>query len=179
MHKQTFSLGFACALGACIGALSAQEIAVRFVYGSYLWAFGALFGGLVAYLVVDFREFCAGAAQAYRRTISWRPNRFYWKSFSVCCFGVMAPLVTAGIVLLCLILSSIPPDKSPEKLILVAKIMLVGSFLVGVIFAVGACETNSSWSSHEIKAKLLRSQKQAYWFLLRLNPFGALFFASC
>ena len=66
MRKDTWSILWACALGAFIGGLSALEIHSRFALGSYLWIFGALFGGVVAYAAIDFREFCSGVARSAR-----------------------------------------------------------------------------------------------------------------
>lgn len=81
MREDTKSIGFACALGAFIGALLALEFKARFQYGMYLWLVGALIGGSTAYIVVDFREFCSGVARAYRATIAWKPFVPFWKAF--------------------------------------------------------------------------------------------------
>lgn len=57
MNRQLWSIVGACALGACIGTFTALDISTRFQYGSYLWGIGALLGGIVAYVAVDFRHF--------------------------------------------------------------------------------------------------------------------------
>lgn len=99
MKKESLSVPFACALGALIGTLSALEISASFEYGSYFWGVGALFGGLVAYLAVDFRQFCAGIgrsyrtsasniASAYRTTVAWQPYKLYWKATAIVMLGL-------------------------------------------------------------------------------------------
>jgi len=109
MKKESWSIAFACALGAFVGALSALEIESHFAYGKYLWIFGALLGGFVAYLAVDFRQFCTSIARSYRmsadsitracRTATvWRPNKLYWKSVIALELGFGA--VLASLVLL-------------------------------------------------------------------------------
>jgi len=102
----------ACALGAFIGALSALEIQSRFALGLYLWPFGALFGGLVAYCAVDFKQLCNGIAKSYRvsvRNISrayrvieteikaWEPNKPYWKAKGIMAIGCLTCTVSFGL----------------------------------------------------------------------------------
>lgn len=79
MKRETLSIVVACALGAFIGTLLALEIATRFQYGSYLWGIGALFGGMVAYVAVDY----AGVVRSYHETLVWQPNPFYWKAVAM------------------------------------------------------------------------------------------------
>ena len=99
MTRDWFSLALACALGAFIGTLTALEISVRFEYGSYLWIIGALVGGVVAYVAVDFRHFCAGVVCSYYRTIAWHPDSRWWKTFAVLSGGiVMMYLLTVGVI---------------------------------------------------------------------------------
>jgi len=97
MRKETWSVGFACLLGAFIGTLVALEIAARFTYGSWFWSIGALFGGLVAYCVVDFQHFCAGVVRSYRNTIAWRPNLLYWKAFFFLWCGIATIFFTTTV----------------------------------------------------------------------------------
>lgn len=99
MRKETKSIGFVCALGAFIGALLALELRARFQYGMYLWPIGALIGGGVAYIAVDFREFCSGVARAYRATIAWRLNWSYWKAHGAVFLGVNTVLTTVCVIL--------------------------------------------------------------------------------
>lgn len=105
MQKGTWSVLFACFLGAFIGALSALEISVRFAYGQYFWGVGALLGGCIAYLAVDFRQFCAGFARSFRESksniarayhaiIGWQPDSLYWKAFRLLTAGFVSVLTT-------------------------------------------------------------------------------------
>lgn len=99
MKKESLSIVFACALGALIGTLSALEISARFEYGSYFFGVGALFGGLVAYLAVDFQNLYAGITQsyhtsanriteAYHNAITWEPYPLYWKATASSILGL-------------------------------------------------------------------------------------------
>ena len=90
MRKETWSVGFACALGSFIGALCAIEIATRFTYGSWVWGIGALLGGVTAWVVVDFRHLCAGIARAWRATVNWRPDHVWWKAYVFLLAGYIA-----------------------------------------------------------------------------------------
>lgn len=92
MHNKTSSIVLACALGACIGAFSALEIASRFEYGSFLWIVGALLGGVVSYITINFRGFCLGVVYSYDKTLAWRPNRLYWGAVGMVFIGVLSLL---------------------------------------------------------------------------------------
>lgn len=81
MTRGWLSIAFACAFGAFIGALTALEISAQVPYGKYLWSIGALIGGILAYIAVDFWHFCRGVGNAYRKTIAWRPHRLYWRAY--------------------------------------------------------------------------------------------------
>lgn len=92
MRNESWSIGFACALGAFIGGLIAQSLG-----GQYLWTGGAVIGGIVAYIAIDFKQFCAGAARAYRKTAAWQPDKLFWKAFgaefvmaSACCATLLS-----------------------------------------------------------------------------------------
>jgi len=56
MNKERVSLVIACFMGAFIGALISLECARWFLYGEYFWILGALAGGCVAYVIVDFER---------------------------------------------------------------------------------------------------------------------------
>ncbi len=89
MTSGWLSIAFACALGALIGTLTALEISIRFEYGSSLWGIGALAGGIAAYVAIDFRHFCSGVAHSYHSTITWRPDRLWWKAFGTFAGGTV------------------------------------------------------------------------------------------
>ncbi|MEN9614413.1 MAG: hypothetical protein RLZZ347_720 [Candidatus Parcubacteria bacterium] len=60
-------IGFACALGAFIGALFSLEFAKHFEYGKYLWSVGAFIGGLVGYVSYQFKEIVAACREQEKR----------------------------------------------------------------------------------------------------------------
>lgn len=111
MRKESWSVVLACALGALVGGLCAREIQLRFVLGSYLWIFGAFFGGAVAWCVVDFKQFCSGVARsyrvsaenitsAYRGAVEWRwePDKVYWKATVAMMSGLIACASSLGLL---------------------------------------------------------------------------------
>lgn len=161
MKKESWSIAFACALGAFIGALSALEIESYFAYGKYLWIFGALFGGLVAYLAVDFRQFCTSIARSYRMSASniarawrpaimWRPNKLYWKSliatefaFSAILTSLVLFFVAGGLVDEYLRLS----DPAKGFMIFLRGITVIASFVTVAIMAAAPWGlTKENWS---------------------------------
>ncbi len=174
MHKQTFSLGFACAVGAFVGAVSALEIATHFPYG---WAFGALMGGVVAYLVVDFRQLLVGLIQAYRHTVVWKPDHLYWKSFCISFGGTMAFGSTISIAFGALMFSR-DVTATFNAFILFEKLMISCLAVLGVGIAYFQCHADSWRSNHGKRRVLLRVQKQGYWEMVHLNPLSFLLFVA-
>ena len=77
MKQEFWSVWVACSLGALIGAFTALQIG-SWVSVNFIWIVsgGALLGGAIAWIAVDFRHFCAGVSHSYHNTIiTWRPNR--------------------------------------------------------------------------------------------------------
>ncbi len=104
-NNDSFRIAGACAFGALIGSLVALEIAARFTYGSYLWIIGALIGGCVAYITIDFRHFCAGVSHSFRRTIAWRPDGLYWRAVGsvLVASAAFAPTMVCSYIILVLL----------------------------------------------------------------------------
>lgn len=69
MNKERVSLVVACFMGASTGALISLECARWFTYGEYFWILGALIGGCVAYVVVDFERVIQAVRIALKK--SW------------------------------------------------------------------------------------------------------------
>jgi len=95
----------ACALGAFIGALFAIEIQSRFALGSYLWPFGAIFGGIIAWCAADFEQFCFGITRSYRVSANnisraygtatgWKPDILFWRAVVTIATGITMCVVT-------------------------------------------------------------------------------------
>src|SRR5204862_208949 len=57
----------ACALGAFLGGMTANEMGV-------FWIFGAMLGGFVSYASYNFREIIAAIPHAWRAATSFRPK---------------------------------------------------------------------------------------------------------
>lgn len=69
MQKETKSIGFACALGAFIGALVALELVGN------LWFVGVIAGGIVGYIAYNPREVFRSFAQAWHVVTVLPSNR--------------------------------------------------------------------------------------------------------
>lgn len=174
MQKETWSVGFACALGACIGTLVALEIAARFTYGSWFWSVGALTGGLAAYCAVDFRHLCAGIAVAYRRTIAWRPHVEWWKTYLMCACSMTVSSTSLVFVLWCITNAAFAIANNgpyiPPTVLLVYLCLFAG---VGAVWAVNASDEGST-ADGSYDERLLRNRKKALRAMCYVNPVGAL-----
>ena len=89
MQRNFWQVVLASAFGAFVGGTVALEIAEHFQYGSYFWGLGAILGGLVGYVGVDFADFREGVRLAYRRTIAWQPYWPLWKTNLLCSISVL------------------------------------------------------------------------------------------
>ncbi len=168
MTRGWMSVAFACAFGAFIGALSALEISARFAYGSYLWGIGALLGGAVAYVAVDFRHFCAGVAHSYRRTIAWRPFVSFWTAVGMEFISFMSLVTTClsafAIFVLLAADSTVARDISAIfTLMFIAIMCIMGSLSLSINARKG--RTDCEW-----ERSLLRSRQLSWNFFLKTNP---------
>lgn len=167
MRKESWSVIGACFLGALIGTFVALDIATRFQYGEYLWSFGAIFGGVISYIAVDFRHFCAGVAYSYRRTIAWRPEWLWWKTFAIMASAFsMACLYFFGFASI-----GVAIDYSSTNL--VVKLMLA-SFGLGSITGLLFMAMAHPYAKTEMGAEHLRKSSEFGWkVILYGNPVGA------
>lgn len=186
MKRETWSIVFACALGALIGTFAALEIADRFQYGSYFWGIGALFGGMIAYVAVDFRHFCTGVVDVYHATIAWRPNRLYWRAWFAVWLGVWSMTATAFTFIGAMIIGGSFLDHSvkPATFDDVLSMAYYGyalcwpgvSLTFGLLIAFGSVSRNYHIKTDaEYEDKLRRARDDGYGMVLNLNPFGIIF----
>ena len=178
MTRGWVSLACACALGAFIGTVVALEIAERFEYGSYFWSLGALMGGIVAYVTIDFRHFCAGIAHSYHKTIAWRPDWLCWKAFAVM-FGGLTMVVSSFLVVIGLVLISYSGHSSSNAT-LVLCLMFV-STMTGVIiplFVLDVFGLGGSKKRLEREDDLRETVETGWQLILYGNPIGVAFAAS-
>lgn len=183
MKKGSWSVLFACAFGACIGALCALEISTYFKYGSYFWGIGAFLGGLFAYIAVDFRQLCFDVARSYRVSVrsiagmlrvmtSWRPYKLYWKAILIEMLGYGT--VAISLVSLFFLIRTTGPEymRTPSIGLLVLAVIPA---MFGVFTP--AINTRSNWSSY-IRIKRYMSYdeylllgEEASWSLIKFcNP---------
>ncbi len=172
MTRGWLSIALACAFGALIGTLTALEISTRFEYGSYLWAIGALVGGITAYVAIDFRHFCAGVVHSYHRTIAWRPDSQWWKALAIMSGGIAmmySSIVGVGGVALAYF-SNIPMP------VLIGTLWAMLAASVASVLLVGCLMTGSSSSGAKDAAdrERLRNIAEMGWMIiLHCNPIGA------
>lgn len=168
MRKETWSIGFACLLGAFIGTLVALEISARFTYGSWLWGIGALVGGLVAYCAVDFRHLCTGVVRSYQKTINWRPDRLYWKAYCIY-FG--------GSYTLCISLIGFT-----EVVFKPSDSIIIPLIIFAITSAVLTWAMLSNWSNYDDERRLCYAMQvtDLGWRLMRnYNPIGIAYWVCC
>lgn len=87
LRKGTLSLGLSVAFGSLIGTVIALDISERFASGSWFWALGALLGGVIAWIVVDFDHFRSSVTRAYCEIADWEPDHLYWKALGAILVG--------------------------------------------------------------------------------------------
>lgn len=140
MKRETRSIGFACALGAFIGALVGIELSNYFSIGLYGLCIGAPIGGIVGYLTYDFKGAYEGIARAWSEAIAVLPvykQRIklmiltLWYAaksiFGICFWSTVA--FSSPIVML-------PPEafRSPPNIFIIFPVFFCGIF--GVLFFV-------------------------------------------
>ena len=97
--------------GVLIGALIGSAIETSLAFGNYLWAAGALAGGLFAYCLVGFGQFKTGVAKAwvatetkskaaFEKVTGWRPYKPYW--IAVGTFQIAGCALLGSVLLYCL-----------------------------------------------------------------------------
>ncbi len=177
MKRQSWSIAFACFLGAFVGTLVALNIAERFEYGRYFWGIGALLGGIVAYFAVDFRYFCAGVAHSYRKTIAWRPYRLWWRAFGVSFVAFLTMASTALTVMILLF------AVSGSLVLLTTLVTIPGALWVGC-FSLAFCLLGISYfevgrynrTFEAWEKSLHESIEENHSLIRKLNPIAGLIF---
>ncbi|MEK7612879.1 MAG: hypothetical protein AAB449_01900 [Patescibacteria group bacterium] len=166
-----------------------MEITARFEYGAYLWGIGAFLGGLVAYVIVDFRRLRTGVNRAYHQSILWRPNSQYWKAVGVGQLAALAICTSGGFgfVVMSEVFSSVAPFADGEYLLwikipagIVAALSFIGLIFSGglavlcpLLLSVGSIVANLRLNdTEENYAKHLQDSTAECWRIAReLNPF--------
>ena len=182
LNRDFVSGSSAVGLGALFGGLLSIEIASRFVLGNFSWTFagifGALFGGCVSYIAVDFKQFCEGVCDAYKKTTSWRPNVLYWKTFLVFftgfSFAVCSTLLAAfGFVFFL-------DGFSVKEFVDLGKFSIFIGLFFGALITHIPLRRTPRMEDRDHTHELLKQQNYGYWLLTRCNPvcvpFTALFY---
>lgn len=91
----------ACIFGALVGGLLAFLLADWLGWeiaaqGVSIIA-GAFAGGGIAYLAGEGRELCLGVKRAWQKTIDWQPDREYWKTYFLLLCGISLFYSSVGI----------------------------------------------------------------------------------
>ncbi|MBI2048984.1 MAG: hypothetical protein HYT29_00910 [Parcubacteria group bacterium] len=156
MKRETLSIVLSCMLGAFIGALVALQL------GGYFWFIGAILGGAVAYIAVDFRDWAAAFRYAWRRTIAWRPYSPYWKTLGVALVSgicVMPTIIAATYLLIVFVAFASGVRGHDFSVILtgplVAYISLFLAFMLGAFLALPEVLQSVSFNLYEVREKLI------------------------
>lgn len=182
MRKETWSIMLACALGAFIGALFAIEIQSRFALGSYLWPFGALLGGIIAWCAVDFKPLCSGIARSYR--VSAMPGKFCWKAAIAWILGFWSLAGSSTALCIALIFFIGTPPVNPSLswiLVYTIPMMLWSVSLAGIlVFIVLSaifpfiCFQRKNESKSEYEERMKKDIKTGFGLLDSYNPISLL-----
>lgn len=173
-NRDFVSASSAVGLGALIGGLLSIEIASRFGLGSFLWVFGSVFGGCISYVTVEFKQFCEGVSDAYKKTVSWKPDRLYWKTVAI--FFTGASLTGYSFFLAMFGLFSYIDDRL-NLLPSLAGVSIFMSVFLGTILT-SAITKRARWMvGRKYTRHLLERQKYGYFLLTRGNPVSAPFVA--
>ena len=180
MKKETQSVMFACALGSFIGTLVALEIATRFTYGSWFLGIGGLFGGLVAYCAVDFRNFCAGVARSYRKTINGLPDYAVWKAYLISLVGSCTVSISAliGLVLVTSLASLVEGESvtktTPTNSTTIQWVML--TIAIAALAAAPVWAATHGPGGDKGRSNSLRDMTNFGWFLMwNFNPLAIVY----
>lgn len=170
MNRHFWSVLFACALGGLLGALFGIEVARRFAFGQHMWALSALGGGLVAYVAVDFRHFCDGVVSAWKKTIRWRPDALYWKTWLISFAGMLT--VCSTLILMFALVEYLTGGTNFSWLGLLFKAFVLLSMLLA-----GPCALSSSSRKPEMSDEIWLARIQSCtdfgWSALKwCNPVG-------
>lgn len=170
MKKETLSVLSACALGAFIGALSALEIQSYFEYGSYFWGIGALFGGTIAYIAVDFRQFCDGVVHLYRNTVAWRPHWLWWRALGLVYIETASFVSTAILIFILPFVILANLDSTFVALMILLWMGIIGWFSIGTVFLGFLGTARDGKSREEWECNLKSSIKRSLDGIHRINP---------
>lgn len=169
MQKETRSIGFACALGAFLGAFTALELAAHFSFGKYIWFIGAIIGGSVAYLTYDFKTVCRGIAHTWRKMRAWRPQPTVWRILRLHVMLFVNGFI-AGFGLLfwssVFYFLAVRPDVD-----IIDAVLFASSFLSGIVGVLVSFSFFSSLSSDSFRELVLRYEEtRRYAFCIIVLP---------
>lgn len=199
LGKEAFGRALACACCAAIGTWSALEISASVVpFGQYFWLLGALFGGIIAYVLVSLRQICSGVARSYRMgkenvarachsTVVWRPKKLYWKAQFAVRAGYVMISITFALFLFGANFAWNFFERSltislPFLAIGIVSLLLFCWAVISAVFGV-RLSVRRWWDNRqrgETYEQWLKRQKEFGWWMCKYgNPIGALFLLSC
>ncbi len=158
----------ACAFGALIGGILAIQLA-KFFWP--LWILSAVSGGFVAYLSINLQEVIQACVFAWRKTVSWRPNKDKIGLVVLSFLAGISSAITVGLwffscVLLCVVSSSLNTYEWVANSVILV-ILLIGSIIIGMLFAF--------FSSFESIETLRESRPKFQSVLKTCNPMNGFF----
>jgi hypothetical protein len=176
MHRDTLHIAGACFLGAFVGGLVALDLSARFQNIPHLWVAGALLGGCIAYLTIQFRLLCNGVARSYHKSIAsrpnyafWNPGREYWKTWWVTFATQMLLAATVMIPAIWLAYSS---GKSEQPSVSAGAFLFFGTEWVclTILFTFLTVGRQKQLSQEKWHVTLQKLREHDYKMLRRYNP---------
>ncbi|MBP9760219.1 MAG: hypothetical protein KBD24_02510 [Candidatus Pacebacteria bacterium] len=183
-HKRDLlSVALACGLGAFVGSLIALEVATRMGRGWYFGIIGALIGGALSYVVIDFRAWPVAIRRGYHKVTAWRPpSRLYWRALFAQWLKMWALCATTIAMMLVFFVAVARPVDPTLGLVISIEMLTflsvtsiwVWSFLsltLGLVMALGFVGVRSSEedvTTHN--ARLIRVREDGYVGAKTLNP---------
>jgi hypothetical protein len=166
-------MAMALLCGGFVGAFVSLDLAARFAYGPMLWPFGTLLGGLIAWIIVDFRDFMSGVRRSYYKVIDWKPNRAYWKAYFLVFGGLCVLYTNVVLVLGVIVVCTVPSDGVLFGLAFagIGEAMIV---LLSAFFALTFITRDSATSDAAYCNQLEQNNLFGWKLIVWTNPIGAL-----
>lgn len=182
MNTTEKRIGFACALGAFVGALISLELAKFFVWGKYLWTVGAFVGGLVGYVSYQFKEIVSACREQEKRQRLFEAMCDIWsnllkptiKTVSEICAGFFVVILAQSLGIMAVLSITTPLSfTGQESLVDVIATFCLISLVPTILTFPMYCKY------HEEKISQLGEWRVIYNYLLHFNLFGVMWHTLC
>jgi hypothetical protein len=176
MQRQSWSIGLACAIGALMGSLFGIEASTYLASTLKWWCAGAgmLVGSLIAYVAIDFRQFCVGVGRSYRETLAWRPDPLAWKSAWWTTYGFGTAMGTVCIYIVLAVAVFHPTAWLDALLTFGAMWVGIGA---GTYLLLGLAGSFRSDTLEDKEKQLVKDRTATRKVIYYMNPLSAMYWA--